>query len=102
MCLGPLDHDRTARKEGEGENLPARVPVSCSGEAAHWWLTPAMIWGFPGREKLTTGCRESRRARVRGQRRRSLPAMARGGGWRRAARRCASGLGIGVDLLQNK
>jgi hypothetical protein len=62
--------------------------------------SPAMIWGFPGREKWTTGCRESRRARMRDQRRRSLPATARGGGWRRAARRCASGLGIGVDPLQ--
>jgi hypothetical protein len=40
---GPLDHDRIAEKEGEEENLLARVPVSCSGEAAHWWLTPVMI-----------------------------------------------------------
>jgi hypothetical protein len=41
-------------------------------------------------------------ASSRGQRRRSLPAMTRGGGWRRAARRCAPGLGAGVELLQIK
>jgi hypothetical protein len=37
-----------------------------------------------------------------GQRRRSLLATTRGGGWRRAARRCAPGLGVGVELLQIK
>jgi hypothetical protein len=87
MCLWPLDHDRTARKEGEEENLPARDPVSCSGEAAHWWLTPATIWGSSGREKWMTGCRESQIARAHGQRRRSLPETAWGGGWRHRERR---------------
>jgi hypothetical protein len=70
---GPLDHDRTAKKERRGSSLVrSRVPAIFSGEA-HWCWAPAGLLGLLDGGDATTGSSGVRRARSCGPQRGSLP-----------------------------
>jgi hypothetical protein len=85
-------------KRGRGYLARVRSPVRFLRRGGSG-STPAMLQRILSDDQITTRLSTARGSRERGHLRRFFPEEGEGGGWRSAARRCASGDDVHVVLL---